>query len=518
VTLQRSAPLDLVLPDQTRLALTRELTIGRAGDSTLRLADPTVSRAHARIRPLPGGGAAVEDAGSSYGTWVDGQRIRAPTPLRAGARLRVGDQELLVDRRRGEEEAGQTVVVQTSTLPTAQGHPRVRGGYALKRLDSGEGERRWVFEHRRSGRFLRLTDDDAGLLRLLDGTRSLADLVGEAEARLGESGPARLMLLLAALGERDLLDTEEDDGGDDTPARPRGVRGLIAPRNLPWHGADAVLQRLYRVGGWRLLRRPALVALVLLAIAGAVAFLALVAFRYGTPFVVARKLGIGGAVFIVGRFAVAAVHETAHGLVMASFGRSVGEAGFKLVLIFPYVYVDTSQAWFEPRRHRIAVAAAGPASDLSLGGLFALLCLAAAPGPVRDILFQLAFGAYVGAFFNLNPLVERDGYQILVDILGEPGLRRRSRDELRRRLSGRGSGSGAASTALMRYAVLGAAWSGAGALAAIGLSLRYEREFATIVPATVVWPVMWALWIALLAPVLAMVVLPAVDRIRARAG
>jgi putative peptide zinc metalloprotease protein len=517
VTLRRSPPLDLVLPDHTRLALTGELTIGRAEGSTLRLTDPTVSRAHARIRPLPGGGAAVEDAGSSYGTWVDGRRIRAPTPLRAGAHIRVGDQELLVDRRQAEDEASQTVVVSTSTLPTTDGHPRVRGGYALKRLDGGEGERRWVFEHRRSGRFLRLTDADAGLLRLLDGTRSLADLVGAAETRLGESGPARLMLLLAALGDRGLLDDGGDDGGDDTPARPPGVRGLIAPRNLVWRNADAVLQRLYRSGGRWLLLRPVLVALGVLAITGAVAFAALIAFRYGTPFVVARKIGIGGAVFIVGRLAVASVHETAHGLVMASFGRPVREAGFKLVLIFPYFYVDTSQAWFEPRRRRIAVAAAGPASDLSLGGLFSLLCVAAAPGPLRDVLFQLAFGAYVGAFFNLNPLVERDGYQILVDVLGEPGLRRRGREELGRRLSGRGPGPGG-SPAVMRYAVLGAVWSGAGALAAVALSLRYQRAFATLLPAKIVWPVMWVVWLALLAPVLAMVVLPALQRMRARAG
>ena len=57
---------------------------------------------------------------------------------------------------------------------------------------------------------------------------------------------------------------------------------------------------------------------------------------------------------------------------------------------------------------------------------------------MRDIFFQLAFAAYLGAFFNLNPFVERDGYQILVDVLREPGLRRRAREQLLRRLSGQG--------------------------------------------------------------------------------
>ena len=51
---------------------------------------------------------------------------------------------------------------------------------------------------------------------------------------------------------------------------------------------------------------------------------------------------------------------------------------------------------------------------------------------MRDIFFQLAFAAYVGAFFNLNPFIERDGYHILVDVLREPGLRRRAREQFAR--------------------------------------------------------------------------------------
>ena len=218
-----------------------------------------------------------------------------------------------------------------------------------------------------------------------------------------------------------------------------------------------LFDRLYRHGGWRLLTPPALTAIAALVLVGLAVFPYLVVARYGTPFVVANKIGIGGLVFLLGRFAVAAVHETAHGLTMASFGRHVRRAGLKLLLIFPYVYVDTSEAWFEPRRHRIAISAAGPVSDFSLGALFALCCLALPAGTVRDIFFQLAFAAYLGACFNLNPFVERDGYQILVDLLGEPNLRRRARQQLLRRLAGQGRDTD--SPVLGRYAAFGVVWS-----------------------------------------------------------
>ncbi len=499
--------LELVLPDHTRLALVDVVTIGRAPGSKLRLTDPSVSRVHARISPGDDGVAVLEDAGSSYGTWLDGRRLQAPAQIRAGSRIRIGNQELLVDRRRSEREAGPTIVVPaTATAATEFGRrPRVRSGHAVKRLEAREGDRRWVLKDLRSGRLVRLSDVDADLLGLIDGEHSLPELVREAEQRLGPTGPTRLAMLLAALGERGFLD-------DGSPSAPRPRQRLT--RQIAWQGAAALFDRLLRDGGWLLLRPRALVALGALAAIGVCVFAYLVAGRYGTPFVVASKIGIGGIVFVIGRLGVAAVHETAHGLVMASFGRRVNEAGLKVVLIFPYVFVDTSDAWFEPRRRRIAVSAAGPASDLCLGGAFSLCCLALAPGAMRDVCFQLAFGAYAGAFFNLNPLVERDGYHILVDVLREPGLRRRAREQLRQRIA-RGR-SDSDSSVLTRFAVFGIVWSLLGVAFAVAMSARYEQTFARLAPAPLVWTVTGALWITLLLPVLAIAGAPLWERLRAR--
>jgi pSer/pThr/pTyr-binding forkhead associated (FHA) protein len=502
--------LEIVLPDQTRVALVGDVSIGRAAGNAVRLADPSVSRVHARISTA-GDEAVLEDAGSSYGTWLDGRRVLGPMPLRTGARIRVGNEELVVDRPRGEDEAGLTIVApDLNTAASLERSPRLHSGHALKRLEAAEGTQRWVLEDRRSERFVRLGDEDAQLVGLLDGRRTLQELMAEATRRLGPAGAARLTLLLASLGERGFLG---GDAQEPAAAAPRRVQRLVGPRQLRWRGAARLFDRLYRHGGALLVGRAARAPLAALAATGAIVFAYLVAGRYGTPFVVASKVGIGGIVFVIGRLAVAAIHELAHGLVMASFGRPVREAGLKVVLVFPYVYVDTSAAWFEPRRRRIAVSAAGPASDLCLGATFSLCSLAAGAGAIRDVLFQLAFGAYVGAFFNLNPLVERDGYHILVDALREPGLRRRAREELRRRIAG---GDGDASPAVARYAALSLAWSAFGALAGIAMSLRYEPALAALAPSPAVWSALAAVWLALLVPVLAAIGPPALERLRGR--
>jgi putative peptide zinc metalloprotease protein len=520
------APLELVLADATRVPLVGELTIGRAPGATLVLADPTVSRMHARISD----GGVLEDAGSSHGTYLDGNRVTRPSPLHDGAKIRLGDAELRVERRRDDQEAGRTIVVRPGAsllLPAAGAasvtgtatqfgmKPRVRSGYALKRLDASEGAKRWVLKDLATGSFLRLSDNDAALFEQLDGSRSLIELVGESEARFGTRGPARLARLLSDLGERGFL-AGVAGAQPAAAAPPTRLQRLFKPREKIVPGVGRFIARLYKAGGWLLFTRPAQIFVAALVVAGIAAFIGLIAGRYGTPFVVASKFGLGGLVFLLGRFAVVAVHETMHGLTMASYGRHVERAGLKLIAIFPYAFVDTSEAWFEPRKRRIAISAAGPVSDFSVGAVFALCCLLLPAGTVRDIFFNLAFAAYVGGFFNLNPFIERDGYHILVDWLREPGLRRRAKEQLNRRLSGGGASTD--SPVLARYAIFGLVWSCLAACFAIAFSFRYEKIFLELAPKPVVYGVMGTLWVAFFLPVIIVLGKPLWQRVRGGSG
>jgi putative peptide zinc metalloprotease protein len=518
-----AGPLEIVLADSTRVPVVAEMTIGRAPGSTLVLGDPSVSRLHARITA----DAVIEDAGSSHVPWLDGVRITEPTPLRDGAHIRLGDAELRVERRRGEEQANRTVVVRAgaslivpsvgaaevaSTATQFGLRPQVRSGYALKRLDASEGRQRWVLRDLKSNTFLRLSDNDAVLFDLLDGTHSLVELVAISEQRFGPAGPARLVRLLSDLGDRGFLHGVAS--GQPQGEAPMGrLRRLFKPREkvFPWVGS--LIESIYRAGGWALFTRPARVVLGVIALAGIVSFIAMIAGRYGTPFVVANKIGWGGLVFLLGRFAVVAVHELAHGLTMASFGRRVDRAGVKAIAIFPYAFVDTSEAWFEPRRRRISISAAGPASDFALGGIFALCALLLPAGVVRDVFFNLAFAAYVGGFFNLNPFIERDGYHILVDWLDEPGLRRRAKEQLERRLKGEKASTD--SPVLARYSLFGIGWSVLAALFAIAMTLRYRQVLLGVVDSeAVVYGVMGTLWAAFFLPVLVVLGKPLWERLR----
>jgi putative peptide zinc metalloprotease protein len=505
--------LELVLADGTRVVLAETLTIGRTPANAVQLDDHTVSRTHARIVVANGGGATLEDAGSSHGTWLDEQRLEGAAPLRDGAVIRLGDTRLRVESAADVAGAGRTIVVPVgaSVAVSAAGtagavvagvapgmRPAVVSGWALKRMEAAEGDRRYVLRDlREGGGFVRLSAGDARLFERLDGSRTLPELIVEAEQRDGPAGPARLARLLADLGDRGLL-AGVDGRAADAAGGGRLAR-LFRPRERAWRGPGALFARLYRAGGWLLFTRAALVALAALIVAGIGTFGYLIGARYGTPFVVAKKIGLGGVVFLLGRFAVVTVHEAAHGLTMASFGRRVDKAGIKLVLVFPYAFVDTSQAWFEPRRRRIAVSAAGPASDFAVGAVFALACLIA-HGTVRDVFFQLALAAYVGAFFNLNPFLDRDGYQILVDVLREPGLRHRSREQFNRVLSG-GPRTESDLAVLGRFAAAGVVWGVIAVGFVIAMSTRYYPVLKALAPRGLVWAALGCLYLMLFLPV-----------------
>jgi hypothetical protein len=83
-------PGSLLLPTGDRVPLGEYVvSVGRANDCTIVLADPNVSRHHAEIRPS-GEGFMVADLGSTNGTKVNGARV-AEHQLREGDEVRFGN-------------------------------------------------------------------------------------------------------------------------------------------------------------------------------------------------------------------------------------------------------------------------------------------------------------------------------------------------------------------------------------------------------------------------------------------
>jgi len=83
------APAESAVVAGDTIPLLTSNTIGRAGDSTIVLQDPSVSSSHARVDFMDGA-FVLMDTDSTNGTYVNGARVAGRTELRPGDYVQVG--------------------------------------------------------------------------------------------------------------------------------------------------------------------------------------------------------------------------------------------------------------------------------------------------------------------------------------------------------------------------------------------------------------------------------------------
>lgn len=83
-----------------------EHVIGRSRGCQIPLSDSRASRRHARL-VLAGGGATIEDLGSSNGTFVEGERVEKRMILPPGSTFHLGESELRLQVFAGLGEASE---------------------------------------------------------------------------------------------------------------------------------------------------------------------------------------------------------------------------------------------------------------------------------------------------------------------------------------------------------------------------------------------------------------------------
>ncbi len=136
------------------------------------------------------------------------------------------------------------------------------------------------------------------------------------------------------------------------------------------------------------------------------------------------------------------LHELAHAYTARHYGLRVPTMGIALMMLWPLLYTDTSEAWkLHSRRARLAIGAAGVVAELLLAGVAALVWSLAPDGAVKSGAYILAAVTWVSTLaINLNPFMRFDGYYLLMDALDIPNLSERAfaigRWQLRRSVLG----------------------------------------------------------------------------------
>lgn len=318
--------------------------------------------------------------------------------------------------------------------------PRSAPGIVERRLDE-DGATYYVLKNPQLGTYLKLSDLDYFLWGLMDGSRTVKDLVVAYFERYKAFAFGRVTALVDELqAEGFLIDkpvnvyqqAADQLAERDWSHRWQRLAHAFLEKEFYFDDVDRYVTLAYRLGGRVFFFRPVLGLLTLLALIGAVAFVRLL--REGNytllPLEESTVLGYvaGLLTLLLINMVMIFIHESGHALTTKHFGREVRRGGVMIYYGMPAFFVDTVDIWLEPKERRIAVSWAGPYAELIMAGLCSLLAMwIGDPNSLAgSLLFKAAFLGYLSLFINLNPLLELDGYFILSDWLGIPMLRQRS--------------------------------------------------------------------------------------------
>jgi len=314
--------------------------------------------------------------------------------------------------------------------PTAF-HPKLAAGTEWKVFRLPWGDDYAIVANPTRTVHFRLQPSDVELFPLLDGSRSVADIIVERLDEEGGLDADAIVELTQSLDEGGFLDPAPFD--TDTAlaqaldrsrtAFPK-LRKFAKTLQIDWAGPD-------RPVGWiddhllRILFRPAaVIAMLGVAFGGLAAFIAVE--RSGRFHLNATAAPAESALLIALSFVLTFAHELGHASIEKHYGRTVGSAGFLIYFGRPAFYVTATDSLMMDRWPRILMFAAGPFAELVLAGLASFVLFVFPDSWPAPFLYRFALLNLFIIFLNLVPLLELDGYWIFSDLIQVPDLRPRS--------------------------------------------------------------------------------------------
>jgi putative peptide zinc metalloprotease protein len=343
-------------------------------------------------------------------------------------------------------------------------------------------------------RYMKLSEEGLFVWHLMDGERTIADICRAYVARFQRPAPHEALRALARLHEAGFARFENaGPAGQLAAVTPAArLRSLLSLCTWYWSLPDVDRKVTALYGRVRALYSP-LVQATLLVVAGAgmIAFgWHIAASAVWTAGAASRSLLIWLASFALHIL----VHEAAHATTCKHFGRQVQRAGLGWYFFAPVAFVDTSDIWAAAKLPRILVSIAGPYVNLVLSGTAALVAFFLAGTDWQEVLWSFSAIGYVLVLVNINPLLELDGYYVVMDLLEIPNLRARALAHLGAVLRG-----GAVEEPRRRriFVLFGAASLAYGIAMGIGVLLAYGASIGDFADAYLPHPyaqaVAWAL-------------------------
>jgi putative peptide zinc metalloprotease protein len=404
-----------------------------AGEVVIRQGDPgeecfLIRRGELEVIDESGGGER-RLATLRTGMLVGEAALLTGAPRNATVRV-VADAELLVLRRDdvlGAMATQHELAEHLVALMQARSRPRRRAGVELHERTTADGTTIITLKDPSRGAYFRLSREGAFVWNRLDGAHTLRDLTMDLFLEYKVLVPDVVMDVVRHLAAEQFIDLERLDTTAVPSRRRRVIDALLAVMEWTYslNGCDRFFSGLYANVGRHAFTRFGIIAMLVLAAGGFAAFIAMAERSAGTLLHAATvaRVGLAMVPLIV---AAIVLHELGHGVAAKAAGARVDRVGAGWFWFRVMLFVDTSDAWLANRNQRMLVDAGGILVNLVLAGAAGYIALLAPNLTVAAVAWTFALWSYISVLRNLNPLLEYDGYYLLMDAMERPNLRGKS--------------------------------------------------------------------------------------------
>lgn len=276
----------------------------------------------------------------------------------------------------------------------------------------------------------RLQPGELETVRLMDGTRTIKDIVVERFRESGElelDGVADLVRQLQEGGFLDppFVDTHSAVRRALDPSKTKAkAREFMRTLSVEWSNADGAVRWLYHHGLRFFFNRWMAIIGMIIGVLGFLAFLQLV--LSGEFSLSGRSVAIEFLILGTLNYFITFTHELGHALGVIHYGRRIKGAGFMIYYGAPAWFIEASDTLMLDPGKRIVQCFAGPVAEIMVAGVASLVAWTYPDAVISTTLYKFAVLNYFIIFMNLIPLLELDGYYILSDAIHVPDLRPRS--------------------------------------------------------------------------------------------
>jgi putative peptide zinc metalloprotease protein len=346
-----------------------------------------------------------------------------------------------LEKRGNEVEEGLNIwTTIKEKLDISKKRPERIESFELKKFEH-KGKTYYIIKNIETNKFLRMSEEDYFVWEKLDGENTIRDIALSYFLTYKSMGFANIGVLISRLGAGGFLKEKSVDALSllqrkfaEKKAMNKLKLGIyrLIHANIQIHDVDKKMKRWYERFFWIFYTKLFIVFSLLVIGIGGFLF-------YRTIGIVPDDFSRFDIVTIIGFYLIVSVsiiiHELAHGFTTTHFGREVG--GFGLMFYYGGIaaFCDTTDIWMAPRSSRFLVSFVGPYSNFIIGSSLGILAyFSIGDSLVTSILLKAALMNYVLGIFNLNPLLEWDGYYMLMDYFEIPNMRKRSFRFLRENL------------------------------------------------------------------------------------